>query len=114
MHKILKIISGTAFLAGAMLIALMVIEIDLGLNAYRQFQLAFGLGVLGGLINLVNWESSEHSRLFTQFFWSGFILLLIGVLLLLPFRTIAFLFMFVGIVILLYSFKWSPASQKKG
>ena len=112
MQKTLKTISGILFLIGAIFIALIGFDVKIPSLILPPLKMAlvFGIGAAG--INFVNWRASEHPRVFTQLYWLGFLLLLIGSFIVMSSIVPGVVLLSIGLVTLLYSFKFSPSTPK--
>lgn len=112
MPKFFKFLSGSLFFCGVFLIALLTFEVRLFEDDASQMRGAVACGCLAALINFFNWRLSEHDKRFTQMFWLGFCLLLLGLIILSTSIVFAVICATIGIVLLGYSFKWSPNRLK--
>lgn len=112
MPKVFKFFSGRLLIGGIALVTLLALEVMLFDTLIQQLKFAIVCGIIGALINFLNWRSSEHNRRFTQMYWMGFAIFLIGVLQIGWNVVGAALAGVLGFVLLLYSFKWSPNRSK--
>lgn len=112
MLKVFKFLSGLFLIMGIALVTLLALEVMLFDTPIQQLKLAVVCGIIAALINFLNWRSSEHNRRFTQMYWMGFAMFLIGVLQIGWNVVGVALSGVLGLVLLLYSFKWSPNRSK--